>query len=127
MTKEECIEYETKEYHRKIEGIQSLPEIDGFECRCGIFDKAYISCDVDSLDLMYKKLHDVKNELGDYKIINYWIPYDGCVAAEYKFGDHTVKFFIRDNDEQKIIDVLSNGKCKIEQEVSKKVVCRIGA
>ena len=125
MNKTEAIEWETNQFNRKIENLKSLPDIDGFDCHGGVFSEAHIGKNIYGIEELYSNLHNLKDTIGEYKLVSYWIPYSGLVMVHYKFGKTNVKFSLYSDDEPAIIRILSNGKCKVEEEVSKKVVCGI--
>jgi len=75
-----------------------------------------------------EKLKFLKSKLGNYEIIQYWIPYDDHVCVNYKFLDQEVRFSITSSDEigvEDIIEKLSNGKCKVSKTESFVVRCSL--
>ena len=96
----------------------------------GMFDELLITAKSEKLTWseFTKELHNLKENLGNYKIDSYWIPYAGTVCVAYWFKGKRVRFTInacKDYTVEKIIAELSNGKCKVTTKTSLDVECSI--
>lgn len=127
MNKEQALEMEN-ERHEKI--LSSINRIDDRFCNIGheiyisVFEpKAVLIKCVDSLDEMYDVLHEAR-KISNFKLNTYWVSFKGRVCVEYTDpeGGPDIRFSIN-GDEQKLIDEISGGKCRVEQTSSLSVVC----
>jgi len=123
MTKAECIKMEQKNFREKMRKLRATPEVNGYGVSAAL-GKVAIGKDI-IIEELGQELHKLKEQLGDYKIGSYWIPYDGLVCVDYTFGNHTVRFRIKTKDEQSVVNVLSNGKCNVQVTSSKSIVCEL--
>jgi hypothetical protein len=126
MNKQELIKYETEKFHKQIERINALPDIPqelGYAAYCALGDEMYNK--KITIEQLALELHKLREALGEYKIGQYWVPYPEMVCVDYTFGKTTVRYRIETKDEQGVISILSGGKCKIVDRVSKSVVCEL--
>jgi hypothetical protein len=124
MNKHELIEYETKMFTdkiKKITAITDIPDELGYALCCPWGDVKYDK--QITIDQLAPELHKLREVLGEYEMNSYWVPYEGMVCVDYIFGKTKVWYRIATEHEQEVITILSNGKCKVVDSVSKSVAC----
>jgi hypothetical protein len=122
--KQLLIDWETKRCAEIIKRITEQPdvEIDGIFIAAP-WGEVSLWADVKGVDELHELLHKLRLQIGEYKLESYWVPYDGKVMTRYTFGETCVKIGIETTEENAVIKHLSNGKCKVEHELTKRVVC----
>ena len=122
--KQLLIDWETKRCAETIKRITEQPdvEIDGISIAAP-WGEVSLWADVNNVDELQELLHKLRLQIGEYKLESYWVPYDGKVMTRYTFGETCVKIGIETTEENAVIKHLSNGKCKVEHELTKRVVC----
>lgn len=78
-----------------------------------------------NLEDVLKTLAKLKKHLGNYKINSYWIPYNGLVCVRYDFDKIGIWGGVESDNEQALLDKLSNGKCSIKKSEKKTIVCEV--
>ena len=124
VKKQHLIDWQTKRCAEIIKRITEQPdvEIDGIFIAAP-WGEVSLWADVKGVDELHELLHKLRLQIGEYKLESYWVPYDGKVMTRYTFGETCVKIGIETAEENAVIKHLSNGKCKVEHELTKRVVC----
>ena len=122
--KQALIDYETRHCEEVIRKINELPDIDMDQLTLASpWGDVSLWADVNNVDELSDLLHELRLKMGEYKLDSYWIPYSQRVMTKYVFGKTRVTIGIDTTDENAVIKHLSNGKCKVEHELTKRVVC----
>ena len=126
VKKQEFIDRHNEKHKESIKSICKLPDLpDSFSYNYFLtsLGEAMLTKTIDYADLGVE-LHKLRGVIGDYQIMSYWVPYDGCcVCAEYAFGSTIVWYTINDQNCDYIIDKLSGGKCAVVETTKKEVMC----
>jgi len=129
MTREEYIENERKDYSKKMEQLEACPRLieevaDKVEYICPLSDRYHVNVGGEFTLSEVKAICHGR----EYKLISYSLSYGDYLDVIYNI--YSVDYCFTVSDAEKILPVLSNGKCSIVEEekttTNRAVVCNMG-